>query len=183
MGSSSRRRRASISYQYTNIKSRAQCLGAVAGGIQGQSEMGGVQGVLGQAGSVTFQGAPYRAPDGAAFTGPNGFDMNAGVEFRILKQLNLWFQMNNIFNDKYERWHQYPGLWVQCGGGDRFFFWGKITIVSHHVAGLERLFIPAQKYQYSGSWYDLSGNFSCPCGCGRPDDPAAGLSFPFRQIF
>ena len=33
--------------QYTNIKKQPECVGAVAGGIEGQSEMGGVQGVLG----------------------------------------------------------------------------------------------------------------------------------------
>jgi hypothetical protein len=55
----------------------------------------------------TFDGAQYRAPNGVAFKGGTGTDLNAGVEYRVLRQLNLWFQMNNIFNDKYERWHQY----------------------------------------------------------------------------
>lgn len=72
-----------------------------------------------------FEGAPYRAPNGVAFTGPNGFDMDAGVEFRILKHLNLWFQMNNIFNDQYERWHQYPVYGFNVAGGIVYSFAGK----------------------------------------------------------
>jgi len=36
------------------------------------------------------------------------FDMNAGLEFRITKNLNLWSQFNNLFNKEYQRWNQYP---------------------------------------------------------------------------
>lgn len=73
----------------------------------------------------TFDGAQYRAPNGVAFKGGTGTDMNAGVEFRILPQLNLWFQMNNIFNDKYERWHQYQVYGFNVLGGIVFSFGGK----------------------------------------------------------
>ena len=69
-----------------------------------------------------FKGAPYRSPDGTAFHGDNGVDMNAGVEFRITRQLDLWFQMNNIFNDKYQRWHQYPVYGFNVLGGIVFSF-------------------------------------------------------------
>jgi len=69
-----------------------------------------------------FKGAPYRVPSGAAFHGDNGVDMNAGVEFRITRQLDLWFQMNNIFNDKYQRWHQYPVYGFNVLGGIVFTF-------------------------------------------------------------
>ncbi|HXL55483.1 MAG TPA: hypothetical protein VN958_04450, partial [Chitinophagaceae bacterium] len=37
-------------------------------------------------------------------------DVNLGVEFTILPQLNGWVQVNNLFNNKYERWNQYPVL-------------------------------------------------------------------------
>ena len=73
----------------------------------------------------TFDGAQYRAPNGVSFKGGTGTDMNAGVEFRILRQLNLWFQMNNIFNDKYERWHQYQVYGFNVLGGIVFSFGAK----------------------------------------------------------
>lgn len=69
-----------------------------------------------------FDGARYLTADGKAFKGDSGADLNAGVEFRILKQLNLWFQMNNIFNNKYERWHQYPVYGFNVLGGIIFTF-------------------------------------------------------------
>ena len=53
------------------------------------------------------------------------FDLNAGVEFRITKQLNLWLQMNNIFNNKYERWNQYQSYGFNILGGIVFSFGDK----------------------------------------------------------
>jgi hypothetical protein len=69
-----------------------------------------------------FKGGFYRSPDGAAFHGDNGLDMNAGVEFRIARHVDLWFQMNNIFNDKYQRWHQYPVYGFNVLGGIVYSF-------------------------------------------------------------
>ena len=73
----------------------------------------------------TFDGGQYRAPNGVSFKAGTGTDLNAGVEFRVLRQLNLWFQMNNIFNDKYERWHQYQVYGFNVLGGIVFSFGGK----------------------------------------------------------
>jgi len=73
-----------------------------------------------------FTAAQYRSPtDGVSFKGDNGADMNAGVEFRITRMLNLWFQMNNLFNNKYERWHQYPVYGFNVLGGIIFSFGDK----------------------------------------------------------
>jgi hypothetical protein len=73
-----------------------------------------------------FDGAKYRASNnGADFKGDGAFDLNAGVEFRITRQLNLWVQMNNLFNKKYERWHQYPVYGFNILGGIVFSFSGK----------------------------------------------------------
>jgi hypothetical protein len=73
-----------------------------------------------------FDGAPYRDPDKDTRTGSGGFDLDAGLEFRIARQLNLWLQMNNIFNNKYERWNQYPVYGFNILGGVIFSFgWKK----------------------------------------------------------
>jgi hypothetical protein len=72
-----------------------------------------------------FDGAKYRATSGEDFKGDGAFDLNAGVEFRITRQLNLWVQMNNLFNKKYERWHQYPVYGFNILGGIVFSFSGK----------------------------------------------------------
>ncbi|MHA4810026.1 TonB-dependent receptor [Flavitalea flava] len=72
-----------------------------------------------------FDGAQYRATNGASFKGDGALDLNAGVEFKITRQLNLWVQMNNIFNKKYERWHQYQVYGFNVLGGIVFSFGGK----------------------------------------------------------
>ena len=69
-----------------------------------------------------FEGAYWRYLNQTVNTGTGGFDINAGVEFRITKQLNLWLQMNNLFNDKYQRWNQYAVYGFNILGGVIFTF-------------------------------------------------------------
>jgi hypothetical protein len=49
-------------------------------------------------------------------------DLNAGVEFGVVKNIKLWAQFNNIFNNPYQRWRQYPVYPFQFIGGVVFSF-------------------------------------------------------------
>jgi hypothetical protein len=69
-----------------------------------------------------WDGAAYRTATKEPRKGDTGFDLNAGIEFKITKQFNLWLQMNNIFNNTYERWHQYPVYGFNMLGGVVFSF-------------------------------------------------------------
>lgn len=69
-----------------------------------------------------WDGAAYRTLDKELRKGEAAFDLSAGLEYRITKQLNLWFQMNNIFNNKYERWNQYQVYGFNVLGGVVFSF-------------------------------------------------------------
>jgi hypothetical protein len=69
-----------------------------------------------------FEGAYWRYLDKAVSSGSGGFDVSAGVEFKIAKQINLWLQMNNLFNDKYQRWNQYSVYGFNILGGVIFTF-------------------------------------------------------------
>ncbi|HUB61512.1 MAG TPA: hypothetical protein VL978_12450 [Puia sp.] len=111
--------------RYMNIKGEPKAWGMLPAELKANLKWEAFKDFWAKVDLFAFQGAPYRAPNGVAFTGPNGFDMNAGVEFRILKQLNLWFQMNNIFNDQYQRWHQYQVYGFNVVGGIVFSFGGK----------------------------------------------------------
>jgi hypothetical protein len=111
--------------KYMNIKNEPKAWGMLPAELKANLKWEAFKEFWAKLDLFAFQGAPYRAPNGVAFTGPNGFDMNAGVEFRIYKALNLWFQMNNIFNDKYERWHQYQVYGFNVVGGIVFSFGGK----------------------------------------------------------
>lgn len=46
-----------------------------------------------------------------------GFDLSAGAEYRINKQFSAWLDVNNILNDKYERWNNYPVYGLNVLGG------------------------------------------------------------------
>ena len=50
------------------------------------------------------------------------FDLNAGAEFRITKNFNLWVQLNNLLNDKYQRWNQYEVFGFSILGGITYSF-------------------------------------------------------------
>lgn len=73
-----------------------------------------------------FAGAPYQSKVSPTVykqvTGQSGFDFSAGVEFKVTKALNLWLQMNNIFNNRYERWNQYQVYGFNILGGIVFNF-------------------------------------------------------------
>lgn len=49
-------------------------------------------------------------------------DLNLGVEFGVLPKLNAWIQMNNIFNNVYQRWNQYPVFGFNVLGGVVYSF-------------------------------------------------------------
>lgn len=46
-----------------------------------------------------------------------GFDISAGAEYKINKQFSAWLDVNNILNDRYERWHNYPVYGLNLLGG------------------------------------------------------------------
>lgn len=69
-----------------------------------------------------FDAAYYRSKDMQSGRGDPGLDLSAGLEFKITKQLNLWLQMNNILNNRYQRWNQYPVYGFNLLGGIVFSF-------------------------------------------------------------
>lgn len=69
-----------------------------------------------------WDGAKYRGRAGEILKGETAFDLNAGAEFRINKNFNVWLQMNNIMNNRYERWHQYEVFGFNILGGIVYSF-------------------------------------------------------------
>jgi len=53
---------------------------------------------------------------------PAAMDLSAGLEFKIVKNVKLWAQFNNIFNKEYQRWNQYPVYGFNFLGGVVFSF-------------------------------------------------------------
>ena len=46
-----------------------------------------------------------------------GSDLSAGAEFKINRQFSAFLDVNNIFGNKYERWHQYEVYGLNVLGG------------------------------------------------------------------
>ncbi|MEI9810462.1 MAG: hypothetical protein WDO16_22765 [Bacteroidota bacterium] len=69
-----------------------------------------------------WSGPQYLKKDGGNSKLNGAFDLNAGLEFKITKNINLWTQFNNIFNQEYQRWNQYPVYGFNFVGGIVFSF-------------------------------------------------------------
>jgi hypothetical protein len=64
-----------------------------------------------------WQGPLYRLKNGNFDRQGGAFDLNAGLEFRVMKNLLLWAQFNNITNSAYQRWNQYDVYGFNLLGG------------------------------------------------------------------
>lgn len=64
----------------------------------------------------------YMRQDGSDGKLSGAFDLNAGLEFKITRNINLWTQFNNIFNKEYQRWNQYRVYGFNFVGGIIFSF-------------------------------------------------------------
>jgi hypothetical protein len=67
-------------------------------------------------------GPQYLKKDGSNDRLKGAVDLNAGLEFKATRNLNLWTQFNNIFNKEYQRWSQYPVYGFNFAGGIVFSF-------------------------------------------------------------
>ncbi len=71
---------------------------------------------------VGWDGPAYRNQAGLDFKGDQAYDLSSGLEFRVTKSIDLWLQMNNILNNRYERWNQYQVYGFNVLGGIVFRF-------------------------------------------------------------
>ncbi len=69
-----------------------------------------------------WDGPRYLRKDGNDGKLKGAFDLNAGLEFKVKKNISLWTQFNNIFNQEYQRWNQYPVYGFNFVGGVIFSF-------------------------------------------------------------
>lgn len=64
-----------------------------------------------------FNGGNYLTRGFGSRALSGGTDLSAGAEFKINKQFSVWMDVNNILNDKYERWHNYEVYGLNLMGG------------------------------------------------------------------
>jgi outer membrane autotransporter protein len=64
-----------------------------------------------------FSGGPYLLKNNYQQILTNGADVSVGAEFSINKNFSAWLDVNNLLNNKYERWHNYPVYGIHIIGG------------------------------------------------------------------
>lgn len=69
-----------------------------------------------------WDGAQYRGKNLESYKLDPALDVNLGVEFTITPKLNAWLQFNNLFNNRYQRWNQYPVLGFNVLAGVAYSF-------------------------------------------------------------
>ena len=69
-----------------------------------------------------FGGGNYLAKTNKALPFNGGTDLSAGLEFKINKMFSAWMDVNNLFNNKYQRWHNYEVYGLNLLGGVRVAF-------------------------------------------------------------
>lgn len=74
-------------------------------------------------GEVFFQNAlPVRNPDGSADNLNTLLDLNAGADYNFSKNIGAFVQVNNLLNNRYQRWQYYPMIGLNALAGIRARF-------------------------------------------------------------
>lgn len=75
------------------------------------------EGIWLKSGLWAFHGAKFRDMGGNEFRGQSGLDFHVGGEVKITGNLNVWLTLDNILNNKYERWNHYQTYGFNVLGG------------------------------------------------------------------
>lgn len=108
--------------QYTGLKQNAEAWGLIPLELKAALRVQIIRDLFLKTDLFAWSGSYYRRKDGAPLKLAGASDLNAGLEFKITKSLNLWAQFNNIFNKEYQRWNQYPVYGFNFVGGIVFSF-------------------------------------------------------------
>jgi len=108
--------------QYSGLKDNAKAWGLVPLELKAAFRLQVIKDLWLKTDWFAWSGAQYRKKDGSAGKLDGANDLNAGLEFKIKKNISLWTQFNNIFNKEYQRWNQYPVYGFNFTGGVVFSF-------------------------------------------------------------
>jgi hypothetical protein len=114
--------------QYYNLQTNAEPWGLLPTEINGSLRWAIFKDVLLKSDLFFWDGAQYRTQNLTVGKLSPAFDLNAGIEFPILPKFNFWAQFNNIFNNKYQRWNQYPVLGFNVLAGFVYSFSQNSTV-------------------------------------------------------
>ncbi|MBI1343367.1 MAG: hypothetical protein GC171_10585 [Terrimonas sp.] len=103
--------------QYTKLKENEKAWGLLPLELKAAMRLQVLKDLWLKSDLFAWSGPQYKTMSGGADKLSGAFDLNAGLEFRFSKSLNFWAQFNNLFNNTYQRWNQYPvyGFNFQAG--------------------------------------------------------------------
>ena len=102
---------------YTGMKDNDKAWGTIPLEINASLRWWAFKQVMIKSDFKTFTGGPYLLPNNVHKTLSGAADLSAGVEVAVNKKISGWFDINNIFNNKYQRWNKYEvyGLNILAG--------------------------------------------------------------------
>jgi hypothetical protein len=101
---------------YTGLKDNANAWHLIPISLTGSFRWNAFKQVLLKADVFTFSGVPALLKNNTEKK-LNGTDLSAGAEFKITKKFSAWLDLNNILNQKYQRWYNYPVYGLNVIGG------------------------------------------------------------------
>lgn len=107
---------------YAGMKSNAKAWNTIPMEFTSALRWQAFKQVLLKADFYAFGGGHYLVKGNSSKIFSPGSDLSAGIEFKISKMFSAWMDVNNIFNTKYERLHNYPVYGLNLMGGVRVNF-------------------------------------------------------------
>ncbi|MBI5373616.1 MAG: hypothetical protein HZA79_16450 [Sphingobacteriales bacterium] len=108
--------------QYTGLKTQEKAWGLIPLELKAALRLQVIKDLWLKTDLFAWRGARYLAKNGDDDRLKGAVDLNAGLEFKLTKNINLWTQFNNLFNKEYQRWNQYPVYGFNFVGGVVFSF-------------------------------------------------------------
>ncbi|HEX7903583.1 MAG TPA: hypothetical protein VF487_06875 [Chitinophagaceae bacterium] len=108
--------------QYTGLKQQKKAWGLIPLEMNAAMKVMVIKDLWLKADVFGWTGSQYRKQNGDNDRLKGALDLNAGLEFKITKNINLWTQFNNITNQEYQRWNQYRVYGFNFVGGVVFSF-------------------------------------------------------------
>ena len=107
---------------YTLLQSNAKAWNTVPMEITSSLRWWAFKQVLLKADLYAFSGGNYLTKGNKAQSFSGGTDISVGAEFKVNNRFSAWIYINNIANQKYQRWHTYEVYGLNVLGGIRVSF-------------------------------------------------------------
>ncbi|MEQ1676395.1 MAG: TonB-dependent receptor [Chitinophagaceae bacterium] len=108
--------------QFTGLQDNAKAWGLIPLELKAAMRLQIIKDLWLKTDLFAWRGAHYLKKDNTSGRLDGAVDLNAGLEFKITKNINLWTQFNNVFNKEYQRWNQYSNYGFNFVGGVVFSF-------------------------------------------------------------